>query len=305
MDGTTVTGTKDVGDFCLSHDNTESYYIKSYVPESCKTEACILGIDEAGRGPVLGPMVYSICYCLKNKEEELKLTGCADSKSLTEVKREVIFDKLCGLKDFVGWDTEVISPTVISNSMLRRQKISLNEISHNAAINLVKRAQESGVKVTDVFVDTVGPAGKYQAKLKDIFPELNITVANKADATYPIVSAASIFAKVTRDICLKVWKCPEFLEGTDINLGSGYPGDPDTKKFLEENIDPVFGFPQVVRFSWATALKILEAKAAPIKWEDDELPSGSKSIKSFFKKPEVKERHQFFRDRNLTNTTEL
>jgi ribonuclease H2 subunit A len=62
-----------------------------------------------------------------------------------------------------------------------------------------------------------------QEKLSEIFPEFKITVAKKADATYPIVSAASICAKVSRDTALKVWTFQEGLEATSVDFGSGYP----------------------------------------------------------------------------------
>ena len=119
-------------------------------------------------------------------------------------------------------------------------------------------------------MDTVGDPGKYQTKLKELFPELAITVAKKADSTYPIVSAASICAKVVRDHVIEQWKCVEDVTIPETGYGSGYPGDEKTKKFLHTCIDPVFGFPQFVRFSWSTASKILEDKACEIEWEDDD-----------------------------------
>jgi ribonuclease HII len=65
-------------------------------------------------------MVYGICYCPLSKAENLKALGCADSKSLTEEKRELIFEKLCKETEYIGWAIEAISPNVICNSMLRR-----------------------------------------------------------------------------------------------------------------------------------------------------------------------------------------
>lgn len=62
-----------------------------------------------------------------------------------------------------------------------------------------------------------------QEKLSEIFPEYKITVAKKADAIYPIVSAASICAKVSRDRALKVWTFQEGVEATPDDFGSGYP----------------------------------------------------------------------------------
>ena len=63
----------------------------------------------------------------------------------------------------------------------------------------------------------------FQQKLSQIFPELKITVEKKADALYPVVSAASICAKVSRDRALKAWRFQEGIEATSEDFGSGYP----------------------------------------------------------------------------------
>lgn len=76
-----------------------------------------------------------------------------------------------------------------------------------------------------VFVDPVGPHEAYEAKLKAIFPTLQFTVVPKADALFPVVSAASIVAKVTRDVFMEVWNFNE-VEGQlnfSPEFGSGYP----------------------------------------------------------------------------------
>lgn len=258
-------------------------------------------------------MVYGIAFCPLEKAEVLKTLGCADSKQLTEEKREIIFNDIC-TKEYantnVAWAVEVISPNVISNSMLRRAKHSLNEVSMDSAIGLINRAVELGANIAEVYVDTVGPPEKYEAKLSKLFPDFKITVAKKADSTYPIVSAASICAKVSRDHALKVWKFPEGLTLTQESFGSGYPGDPVTKKFLQENIDSIFGFPRLVRFSWSTAENILLAKAAKMEFEDeDDKPKAkaTKAITNFFSgdKPQARTKHIFFRDRCLENVVDL
>ncbi|KAJ8316830.1 hypothetical protein KUTeg_004734 [Tegillarca granosa] len=117
-----------------------------------------------------------------------------------------------------------------------------------------------------VYVDTVGDPMKYQTKLQGIFPEIDITVAKKADATYSIVGAASICAKVARDKAVKNWVFPEGISTEDNAYGSGYPNDPATKNFMANNMDKVFGFPQFVRFSWSTAALILEKNAVHVSW---------------------------------------
>lgn len=178
----------------------------------------------------------------------------------------------------------VMSPQDISAGMLRRIPHNLNQQSCDATVHLIQGVLNSGVDVTKIFVDTVGEPNAYAAKLKQYFPRhshIEWIVARKADATYPIVGAASIAAKVTRDACVDHWMYAEPLqsvhhpeiskssgkrkrgnnddEETDIwATGSGYPGDPKTVRYLKETLDPVFGWARLVRFSWATAKSMLE-----------------------------------------------
>ncbi|XP_014667561.1 PREDICTED: ribonuclease H2 subunit A-like isoform X2 [Priapulus caudatus] len=208
-------------------DNTKNCLLKSSVPCLTKNEPCWLGIDEAGRGPVLGPMVYGICYSPISRKEEFTKNSFADSKTLTEEQREQLMEKINECSEWIGWMTDILSPAFISNAMLRRSKYNLNWISHDSAIGLVKAALQDGVQVEEVYVDTVGDPSKYQQKLQENLPGLKITVAKKADSLYPIVSAASICAKVCRDKAVKGWKFPETLDVDDIDnvsIGSGYPG---------------------------------------------------------------------------------
>lgn len=208
---------------------------------------------------------------------------------------------------------DVISPRFIANSMYSRTKKSLNEVSKESAVELIKRVIDSGVNVTNVYVDTLGrDPSKYQGVLQAIFPDLKIVVEKKADATYPVVSAASICAKVARDHALKAWKFSESLEDDQLKkIGSGYPADPATKKWLTENIDPVFGFPSIVRFSWSTAEHIVKKECVRVDWldDDDEESSNVQKISKFFAKSEpgkcAKKRFKFFDERCLTSTSNL
>ncbi|KAH3705449.1 ribonuclease H2 subunit A-like [Dreissena polymorpha] len=291
-------------------DNTKNCILQSEVPDMCKTEPCWLGIDEAGRGPVLGPMVYGTCYSPVSKKEELKALGFADSKTLTEEQRDSIFEQLSGAREIIGWMVELLSPTYISNSMLRRSKYNLNALSHDCAIGLIEKVLAAGVQVSEIYVDTVGDPGKYQEKLKGLFPGIDITVAKKADADYQIVGAASICAKVARDKAVKNWTFIEGLQFEGNNYGSGYPGDPNTKKFMAESLDKVFGFPQFVRFSWSTASKIIEKQGVTFRWEDDEEEENKKNTQSLTKfmggkKDPLAQRHRYFRDKCLNSVTEL
>lgn len=88
-----------------------------------------------------------------------------DSKQLTEKVREEILDQLVKL-DYIAFGLKFISPVQISAKSFRRQKYSLNEISHTAAIELIQGFVDRGVKIGKVFVDTVGPMEKYQVMQK-------------------------------------------------------------------------------------------------------------------------------------------
>ncbi|VDL19990.1 unnamed protein product [Hymenolepis diminuta] len=165
-----------------------------------RSSPCMLGIDEAGRGPVLGPMLYACAVAPVSKIASLKEMGLADSKQLTEGKREDLLKEMLKECNWVAYTIHAISPMEITEKMLSSQKISLNTISQDAAIGLIRSALDQDVNLAEVYVDTVGKAEVYQTYLKSIFPDLNIVVESKADATYPIVSAASIFAKVRTDI---------------------------------------------------------------------------------------------------------
>jgi hypothetical protein len=104
-----------------------------------------------------------------------------------------------------------------------RDKYNLNALSHDTAIAMIKWAVAEGVDVAEIFVDTVGPPDKYQSKLQAIFPRAKCVVAKKADSLYPVVSAASIAAKITRDEVLQRWLFKEQVELSGA-FGSGYPG---------------------------------------------------------------------------------
>ncbi|XP_043261036.1 ribonuclease H2 subunit A [Colletes gigas] len=309
QDDTRITCKEDLIPYFEAWDNDVNTVYMSKVPQICKDEPCQLGIDEAGRGPVLGPMVYGISYAPLSRKELLKNLGCADSKSLTEEKRDAIFDNICNNSDAIGWAVDTISPNVIATSMHSRSKTSLNEVSMLSAIELVKYAIEAGAWITEIYVDTVGKPEKYQARLEQIFPGLKIVVAKKADSTYPIVSAASICAKVSRDHAIGAW---QFREGSvKKEYGSGYPNDPETKRWLLENVDPVFGFPRIVRFSWSTADKILQSQARLVEWKEveDDQRSGEQKIFEFFARAPAKscqsqkKQHSFFTERCLFRAT--
>merc|ERR1712166_415071 len=127
-------------------------------------EEYMMGIDEAGRGPAIGSMMYGCCLCPLGRESDVKKMGFMDSKTLTDAKRQAFF-KTIKRNDWLLWHTHSISPVTISNSMLRSKKYSLNQLSHDSAIGMIQHFLNKGVNITQLYVDTVGIAEYYQAKL--------------------------------------------------------------------------------------------------------------------------------------------
>ncbi|KAI9261283.1 ribonuclease H-like domain-containing protein [Helicostylum pulchrum] len=242
--------------------------ISQNVPDKTN-EPCVLGVDEAGRGPCLGPMVYAVSYCPLSRHQEFKKLGFMDSKKLTEERRTELSKIILENKDWIGWAVFVISPQDISTSMFKRPVYNLNEMAHDATIKLIRSVLDRNVNLEEIYVDPVGPSHSYKVKLQSHFPGIAITIEPKADSIYPIVSAASICAKVTRDQIVQNWQWTE----TDLELskefGSGYPSDPNTVRWMDGNEDNFFGFPTIMRFSWKTISNRMN-QTRIIEWSEDE-----------------------------------
>ncbi|KAF8476228.1 ribonuclease H-like domain-containing protein [Kalaharituber pfeilii] len=293
----------------------QTYTYVSSIPQSIldnPTAPVMLGVDEAGRGPVLGPMVYAAAYCLESYEDRIKKLGFADSKKMTPTSRLALLtalsqspsnDPSSDLPTSLGWLTTLLSPATISTGMLpspQAAPYNLNTLAHDTTISLITTLLSHNVNVTAIYIDTVGPPGSYQAKLQKLFPRCKVRVEKKADSLFPIVSAASVCAKVTRDLALEVLagkikpppkegqgsrptEVEEAATGQGIDLGSGYPGDAKTISYLKDSLDPIFGWDDnLVRFSWATAKDMLEKERCCVKVEWAEpLEEGEQSIMGF------------------------
>lgn len=258
------------------HTTTSS----SPVPEDVvrATSPIIMGVDEAGRGPVLGPMVYGICYCTREYQDTVLIPkyGFDDSKKLTDEVRRDLFARIYqGEIDGVGYATTCITPADISSGMLRfppSKNYNLNEQAHDVTMGLIQLVVDSGVTLDHVYIDTVGPPASYQKKLEQRFPNIKFTVAKKADSLYCVVSVASVVAKVTRDIIVE-----QSRRHPDELIGSGYPSDPRTTAWLRSNQAPLFGWPkEMARFSWQTCQTLMNNTATgsvSIEWEEQYVES--------------------------------
>ena len=259
-----------------------SYTYHSAIPEAIASDSnteCVLGIDEAGRGPVLGPMVYGLFYLPLSQHQSLlrEKHHFDDSKVVKPEARSALMRKLCNkdsdLYKACGWATRVMSARDIGAGMMRPlARYNLNAQAMDATIELIKEVLfEKKVNVKEIYIDTIGKPEIYQTKLERIFPTTMITVAKKADSLYPCVSAASVCAKVTRDAALEVaYKAYSKKGISEEAWGSGYPSDGRCVTWLKGNMDPLFGWGSECRFSWDTVKTMLDNRDAALKvdWPD-------------------------------------
>ena len=199
----------------------------------------IIGIDEAGRGCIIGPMV--ICAAAINPLEEYKLKemGVKDSKKLSPRQREGLYGK-------VGKLTKYTTVKVTAGELnVLMDKHNLNEIE---AIKIAQAIDTLGIRDATVYVDSPDnvPAKFARRIEKYVKTRVKIISANKADDKYVIVGAASIIAKVTRDREIEKIK-----KETGIEFNSGYTSDPVTQKYVAERKDYP-ALQKYLRTKWST-----------------------------------------------------
>mmetsp|Transcript_12281 Transcript_12281/g.16079 ORF Transcript_12281/g.16079 Transcript_12281/m.16079 type:complete len:356 (-) Transcript_12281:149-1216(-) len=271
-------------------------FILSDIPKSALSKdgdsrGVILGIDEAGRGSVLGPMIYGCAYWQRPKESENEDTMFADSKKLTEERRSFLWKNKILADSNIGFALRVLTASEISHNMNQVTPYNLNQMSHDSTIQIIQRLLDEGVNLEHCYIDTVGNPVHYQRRLEQVFSRYSIsfTVEPKADDNYAPCQAASIVAKVTRDSIVQQLS-PLF----DKSLGSGYPSDPTCQAWirheLENNSCPVFGFSAkaapLVRFSWNPIKLAFEKKTGGTRTlsfaaddQDDENPEHAQQAK--------------------------
>lgn len=213
----------------------------------------IIGIDDAGRGPVIGPMVLAGVLIEKKHEKILKEWGAKDSKLLIPKKRTEIAEKI--LNEFshhitLTFPDEIDSRTSIGTNLNRIEAIKSSEIINSLMKGIAQKDINEKIKI---IIDCPSPnTESWKNYLKKYIekPELALLLCeHKADLNYISCSAASIIAKHTREIEIKKIK-----QKFRIDFGSGYASDPITQKFLDENLKE-FENLGIIRKSWDTFRK--------------------------------------------------
>ncbi|MBN2881504.1 ribonuclease HII [Candidatus Woesearchaeota archaeon] len=216
----------------------------------------ILGIDEAGRGPCIGPLVMCGVIANEKSSKDLTILGIKDSKLLTPKKREELFKELKHKKDIIDYKIIITTAKKVDEA-LNSEKSNLNFLEAQSSAKIIKLFEKK-YALRKIITDCPSINTKsYTETLQKLSKtKVELISEHKADFNYPIVSAASILAKVTRDkeikkIQMKLKKIGE--------IGSGYPSDPQTKEFLQKNWNNKEA-QEFIRKTWDTYRKILESK---------------------------------------------
>jgi len=290
-------------------------------------DPCIVGIDEAGRGPLAGPLVYTAIFW--NRDPETKVYS--DSKKVGAEKRSAQFADIL-LSETVGFVSCALSPLFISLNMLNsmrdaeikseknriatlrnakkkvkladdgvtpkgntlgaatackkflhadavsgahrnckklyesRYRQNLNELSFSCVGMILQAFVRKMVSVSAVFMDALGSDARVPTRvileaMKGAERQPSVAVEIRADSKYQVVSAASVVSKVIRDMFLMNPKMQmEVYKTAYASIGSGYPSDEITQRWLRSVYSPVVGVPHIVRSSWKPVLQLLAEK---------------------------------------------
>jgi ribonuclease HII len=206
-----------------------------------KPEDVICGVDEAGKGSVIGPMVVAAVGC--RATEDLAALPIRDSKVLRPKQREELYEIL--FRDF-SIAIVTIDAAGIDEA---RSRMNMNgcvaELHAEALMGL--QPEYAYVDACDVNAERYG---RTVAAHLD-FP-CEIVAEHRADARYKIVGAASVVAKVTRDRAIRE------LEQQYGKIGSGYPSDPTTIEFLRGYIQDYGSPPPCARRTWKTVTNLYQ-----------------------------------------------
>ncbi|MBT3772652.1 MAG: ribonuclease HII [Euryarchaeota archaeon] len=215
-----------------------------------------VGVDEAGRGPTLGPLVVAAFAIPESDLKMLEEMGVKDSKLLSSAKRKTLFSWIKSRSEARGWQFAIhhSSPAAIDLAM-QLSNLNYHEVDLFAHIlNKIDLADEGGQLQLDACdTNAIRFGQNVSAKLQD-WPKRGWSIDSRhgADSFFLATAAASILAKESRDLAID-----ELKEKLGIDIGSGYPSDPKTKAaiplLLQEKTPH-----ECLRWRWATVKKAWE-----------------------------------------------
>ena len=202
----------------------------------------VCGVDDAGRGSMLGPLVIAGVSIEKKNLKELSSLGLKDSKQLSARLRESFYKKIIDTVD--DYHVVRIPPRSIDASVKRH---GLNDLEAKYMARVVSKLHPD---VSYVDSCDVNPS-RFGRKISSLSGSYKIRSYHRADSRFVVVSAASIIAKVTRDRAIMR------LRRDHSDIGSGYPSDAKTVNFTTAFYSKNRAMPNFVRKSWKPVLRII------------------------------------------------
>jgi ribonuclease HII len=207
------------------------------------------GVDDAGRGPMIGPLVIGGVVLPPERIKDLLSMGVKDSKLLTPNTRTHLAERIRVLATRIS--LREIQPKEIDDVVLHGGKLrKLNYLEARVMAEVINELRPTEVYVDASDVNEKRYGEDVRSFLTNELKTIKIVSEHHADRNYPPVSAASIIAKVHRDLVI------ENLHAEYGDFGSGYITDPKTMRFLRDYRRLHDAYPPIVRVSWKTAKEI-------------------------------------------------
>ncbi len=218
----------------------------------------VCGIDEAGRGALIGPLVIAGVCVEKKMERKLKVLGVKDSKKLSPKKREGLYNHIADMAK----EVVILKVPACKIDSYRSQRINLDRIEAMKMADIIRMATADTFYIDSL---TANPP-KFKKKIIEHLPVENrnekLVVKNYMDESITVVGAASIIAKVERDKDIQ-----EIQKEVDVDIGVGYSHDKRTVNFVDSLIKSGKELPDYVRKSWVTT-QLLQEKSLQSRIKD-------------------------------------
>ena len=203
----------------------------------------ICGVDDAGRGSMIGPLVIAGISIDKKNISKLRKLGVRDSKKLSPKKREQLYKEIIKIVD--DYHVVRIPPKTIDKFVFEH---NLNHLEAKKMAEVIRnlKPQLSYVDSCDV------NASRFGREISDLSGKSKVKSYHYADSRFVVVSAASIIAKVSRD--RSITRLNKIA-----NLGSGYPSDKKSVNYVKKIVSSKKPLPSSIRKSWKPVQKILDS----------------------------------------------
>ena len=201
----------------------------------------ICGVDDAGRGSMIGPMVIAGISIEKKNIPKLRKLGVRDSKKLSPKKRELLYKQIVKLVD--DYHVIRIPPRTIDKYVFEH---NLNHLEAKKMAEVISNLNPDISYVDSCDVN----AARFGREISDLSNKSKVKSYHYADSRFVVVSAASIIAKVSRDRSI-------MRLNKTTNLGSGYPSDKKSVNYVKKVVSSKKSLPTSIRKSWKPVQKIL------------------------------------------------